>query len=414
MIDFETPLAIQREVETAKTVAVDMMRPIARQYDENEHEKPWDYINATWESKKNLGRAKLERDGPKDEKQEEHPSIDNMMLVHVIEMMSWGDAGIYFCTPHADLAGRAIDAVATQEQKERFLKRFTEGDPKWGAMAITEPGAGSDTAAIQCTATLDPGTDEWVLNGEKIFVTSGLMAAQESDGIVVVWATVDRSAGRAGIKSFVVESGTPGMAVTKVEDKLGIRASDTAAIVFDDCHIPHENILGSPEVHDKTRTRGFKGAMQTFNVSRPLAAAVSLGVGRAALEFVKGELEKNDVEIPYGVPRHKLTAIQRDVLEMEAQLKAAWLLTLRAVWMADMEMNNPVEASMCKAKVGEAVTWITQKAVELMGPLGYSRKLLLEKWMRDGKINDILEGTGQINKLIVARRILGFRSAQLK
>jgi acyl-CoA dehydrogenase len=281
-------------------------------------------------------------------------------------------------------------------------------------MAITESGAGSDTAAIQCTATLDPETNEWILNGEKIFVTSGLMAAQESDGIVVVWATVDRSAGRAGIKSFVVERGTPGMTVTKVEDKLGIRASDTASIVFDNCRIPYDNILGSPEVHDRTKTKGFKGAMQTFDASRPAVAASAIGIGRAALEFVKAELEKNGVEFPHGVPRHKLTAVQRDVLEMEAQLKAAWLLTLRAVWMADMKMHNPAEASMCKAKAGEAVTWITQKAVELMGPLGYSRKLLLEKWMRDAKINDIFEGTGQINKLIIARRILGFRSAQLK
>ena len=414
MIDFETPPLIQREVEIAQKVAVDLMRPIARQYDENEHEKPWDYINATWASQKVQSREKLKGDDLKDEKQGQHPPMGNMMLVHVIEMMAWGDAGIYLCTPHADLAGRAIDAVATQEQRERFLKRFTEGEPKWGAMAITEPGAGSDTAAIRCTATLDPETNEWILSGEKIFVTNGLMAAQESDGIVVVWATVDRSAGRGGIKSFVVEAGTPGMTVTKVEDKLGIRASDTAAIVFDDCRIPYENILGSPEVQDKARTKGFKGAMQTFNVSRPLVAAMAIGVGRAALEFVRGELKKHGVEIPYDVPRHKLTAIQRDVLEMEAQLKAAWLLTLRAVWMADMEMDNPAEASMCKAKVGEAVTWITQKAVELMGPLGYSRKLLLEKWMRDGKINDIFEGTGQINKLIVARRILGFRSAQLK
>jgi acyl-CoA dehydrogenase len=204
------------------------------------------------------------------------------------------------------------------------------------------------------------------------------------------------------------------MTVTKVEEKLGIRASDTAAIVFDNCRIPYENILGNPEVQDKTRTKGFKGAMQTFNVSRPLAAAVALGVGRAALEFVREALEKEGIEIPYGAPRHKLTVLQRGVLEMEARLKAAWLLTLRAVWMADMELNNPAEASMCKAKVGEAVTWITQKAVELMGPLGYSRELLLEKWMRDGKVNDIFEGTEQINKLIIARRILGFRSAQLK
>ncbi len=420
MIDFETPAVIQRNVEMIKMMAENMMRPVARYYDEHEHEKPWDYIDMVWEFQKasggftGVGTSRKEKSEKKDEEKKKRPPIGNMMLLHIIEMMSWGDAGIYLCTPDAALAGAAIQAVGTPEQKERFLKRFTEGKPKWGAMAITEPGAGSDTAAIQCTATLDPETNEWILNGEKIFVTSGLMAAQESEGIVVVWATVDRSAGRAGIKSFVVESGTPGMMVTKVEEKMGIRASDTAAIVFDNCRIPYENILGSPEVHDKTRSEGFKGAMQTFDASRPAVAASAIGIGRAALEFVKDELKKNGVEIPYGAPRHKLTAVQRDVLEMEAQLKAAWLLTLRAVWMADMKMHNPCEASMCKAKAGEAVTWITQKAVELMGPLGYSRKLLLEKWMRDAKINDIFEGTGQINKLIVARRILGFRSSQLK
>jgi len=422
MIDFEAPNVIQRNVEMIKMTAENMMRPVARQVDENEHEKPWDYINMVWEFQKMSGGftgiGKPKKDKPKDEAKAEakkkRPPIGNMMLVHIVEMASWGDAGIYLCTPDAALAGAAIQAVGTPEQQERFLTRFIEGEPKWGAMAITEPGAGSDTAAIQCTAALDPETHEWVLNGEKIFVTSGLMAAQESDGIVVVWATVDRSAGRAGIKSFVVERGTPGMTVTKVEDKLGIRASDTATLVFEDCRIPYENILGSPEVHDPTKTRGFKGVMQTFDASRPAVAASAIGVGRAALEFVKEALEENGVDIPYGVARHKLTAVQRDVLEMEAQLKAAWLLTLRAVWMADMRMNNPAEASMCKAKAGEAVTWITQKAVEWMGPLGYSRKLLLEKWMRDAKINDIFEGTGQINKLIVARRILGFRSSQLK
>jgi acyl-CoA dehydrogenase len=398
MIDFELPNVAQRNVETTKKVAQDVMRPIARQYDENEHQKPWDYVNAVWEL----------------EKAASDQMLDNVQYVHVVEMMSWGDAGLTLCRPGARLAGTAIQAVGTPEQKARFLTRFRQGDPKWGAMAITEPGAGSDTAAIQCTAALDPESNEWVLNGEKVFVTNGLMAAQESDGLVVVWATVDRAAGRAGIKSFVVEHGTPGMTVTKVEDKLGIRASDTAAIVFKDCRISYDNILGSPEVRDRTKSKGFKGAMQTFNASRPAVAAYAIGVGRAAVECVKAELEKNAVEIPYGAPRHKLTVLQRDVMQMEAQLKAAWLLTLRAMWMADAKMHNPVEASMCKAKAGEAVTWVTQKAVELMGPPGYSRELLLEKWMRDAKINDIFEGTGQINKLIVARRILGFRSAQLK
>jgi acyl-CoA dehydrogenase len=418
MIDFEAPDVIKRNIDIIKMTAENMMRPIARQYDENEHEKPWDYINMVWEFQKATGGlggfGKPKKKKPPEEKKDKRPPIGNMLVVHVIEMASWGDAGIYLCTPDAALAGAAIQAVGTPEQQERLLRRFTEGEPKWGAMAITEAGAGSDTAAIKCRATLDTETNEWVLNGEKIFVTGGLMAAQESDGIVIVWATVDPSAGRAGIKSFVVERGTPGMTVTKVEDKMGIRASDTATIVLDNCRIPYDNILGSPEVHDPTKTKGFKGAMQTFDASRPAVAASAIGVGRAALEFVKTELEKNGLEIPYGLPQHKLTAVQRDVLEMEAQLKAAWLLTLRAVWMADMRMNNPCEASMCKAKAGEAVTWITQKAVELMGPLGYSRKLLLEKWMRDAKINDIFEGTGQINKLIVARRILDFRSSQLK
>ncbi len=419
MIDFEVPGVIQRNVEMVKMVAENMMRPVARQYDENEHEKPWDYINMVWEFQKASGgffggSDKPKKEKPEGEEKKKRPPIGNMMLVHVVETMSWGDAGIYLCTPDAALAGAAIQAVGTPEQKARFLKRFTESEPKWGAMAITEAGAGSDTAAIKCRARLDPETNEWILNGEKVFVTNGLMAAQESDGIVVVWATLDPSAGRAGIKSFVVERGTPGMSVSKVEDKLGIRASDTATIVLEDCRIPYENILGSPEVQDRTKTKGFKGVMQTFDASRPAVAASAIGVGRAALEFVKAELQKHGVEVPYGAARHKLTAVQRDLLQMEAQLKAAWLLTLRAAWMADMRMDNPAEASMCKAKAGEAVTWVTQKAVELMGPLGYSRKLLLEKWMRDAKINDIFEGTGQINKLIVARRILGFRSSQLK
>jgi len=239
---------------------------------------------------------------------------------------------------------------------------------------------------------------------------------EDSDGIVVVWATVDKSAGRAGMKSFVVEAGTPGMRVEKLEKKLGIRASDTATIIFEDCRIPYENILGSPEVRklDKTKTAGFQKAMATFDATRPIVAAQALGVGRAALDFVKETLEKEGIEIRYGLPRNKLSALERDVMDMEAHYKAAKLLTLRAIWMLNQGQPNNLEASMAKAKTGLAVTRITQKAVELMGPLGYSRKYLLEKWMRDAKINDIFEGTGQINMLIVARRVLGYSRDQLK
>jgi len=213
-----------------------------------------------------------------------------------------------------------------------------------------------------------------------------------------------------------VEAGTPGMKVEKLEKKLGIRASDTATIVFENCRIPYENILGSPEVRDTTRgdNAGFRRAMATFDATRPIIAAMALGVGRAALDFVKEELERQGVKLRYGTPRTKLTAIERDVMEMESAYKAAKMLMMRAVWMMGQFQPNNLEASMAKAKAGLAVTRITQKAVEIMGPMGYSRKWLLEKWMRDGKINDIFEGTGQINMLVVARRVLGFSSRELK
>ena len=396
MIDFELTAEEEASIEAAHKEAEEILRPIARYYDENEHESPEELIKRMWEQEAagmlGLGIAAALR----------------------IEETCWGDAGLMLCNPGSGLGGAAILMTGTQEQQQRFLKKFSEGDPKWGAMAMTESGCGSDTAAISATAVQDG--DYWVLNGEKIFVTAGKRAVDESDGVVVVWATVDKSAGRAGMKSFVVEAGTPGMRVEKVENKLGIRASDTATIVFDDCRIPYENILGSPEVRklDKSQTAGFKRAMATFDATRPIIAAMALGVGRAALDFVKETLEKEGIEIRYNLPRHKLTAIERDVMDMEANYKAAKMLMLRAVWMMSQFQPNSLEASMAKAKAGLAVTKITQKAIELMGPLGYSRKNLLEKWMRDAKINDIFEGTGQINMLIVARRVLDYSREQLK
>ena len=276
-------------------------------------------------------------------------------------------------------------------------------------MAITEPHCGSDSAALQTTAVREG--DQWVLNGTKIYCTSGLMAAEKSDGFVVVWATVDKAAGRSGIKSFVVEAHTPGMTVVKCENKMGIRASDTAVIVFENCRIPLDNILGTADVQKSTE--GFKGAMATFDATRPLVAASALGIGRAAIEFTQSALEESGVKIRYGINAAKQTVIERDFMDMESDLHAARLLTWRAAWMMDRGQRNSLEASMAKAKAGLAVTRVTQKAVEILGPLGYSRKLLLEKWMRDAKINDIFEGTQQINMLIVARRILGYSSKQL-
>jgi acyl-CoA dehydrogenase len=418
-ISFEIPDKLKPGLQMTEALATGIMRDEARKLDENEHQRPATFISMTWPVMKDQQKRQLARLQRSEEEKKERkgPGLANINMIHTFEILSWGDVGQLLCMPSALLAGAAIEAVGTPEQQERFLRRFAEGDdPTWGAMAMTEPGAGSDTSAIQATATLDEDTNEWVLNGEKIFCTSGGLALNESDGVVVVWATVDRTAGRAGIKPFVIEANTPGVEVTKAEIKHGIRASDTVSIVFDDARIPYDNILGSPEVRkrDKSSTKGFKGAMQTFDASRPLIAASAMGVGRAALDFVKEKLAEEGIDIPYGLPAHQLSAVQRDVLEMEAQIKAAWLLTLRAASMLDHGQYNSLEASMAKAKAGQVVTFVTQKAVELLGPLGYSRAWLVEKWMRDAKINDIYEGTGQINTLIVARRILNYSSRELR
>ncbi len=406
MINFETPPEIDKRLEFVRRVARDEMRPKARHYDEHEHEVPWDFINLMWDTALKTGQSF--RSGTP--RPDQGPSVASTALVHVIESLSWGDAGIYLCGPGAGLGGAAIEATGTKEQKERFLARYREGKPKWASMAMTEPHCGSDTAAIRTTAVRDG--NEWVLNGEKIFVTSGHKSLIDSEGLSVIWATVDPSAGRAGIKPFVVEAGTPGLTVTKLEHKMGIRASDTASIVLQDCRIPLDNLLGSADVVD--RTKGFKGAMATFDATRPSVAASALGIARASIELLKDLLAQEEITIRYQTPRNLLSAIERDVVDMEAQLRAGWLLTLKAAWLMDQRRPNTVEASACKVKAGDVVTKVTQKAVELMGPVGYSRKLLLEKWMRDAKINDLFEGTGQINRLIIARRLLGYSSAQLK
>jgi acyl-CoA dehydrogenase len=419
-ICFEIPERLLQEREMVKAVALAFMRPFSRELDENEHARPMVFVKNMLPLLQQQQAKVLEKmhaaaqGGGNGGRKSGEPGTQYLRLMLMIEMLSWGDAAQYLCMPMGGLATSAIEAVGTIEQKERFLRRFAEGDqPVWGGMAMTEAGAGSDTSAIQTTAVLDEETQEWILNGEKIFCTSGGLALNESNGIVVVWATVDKKAGRAGMRPFVVEAGTPGVTVTKAEIKHGIRASDTVAISFQDARVPYDNMLGDVEVQTGRGTKGFKGAMKTFDASRPLVAASALGIGRAALDFVKEVLAQEGIEIRYNVPYHKQTAIERDVLEMEAQWKAAYMLTLRSISMLDHGEGNRLESSICKAKAGKAVTWITQKAVEILGPLGYSREWLVEKWMRDGKINDIFEGTGQINLLIVARSILDYTSQEL-
>jgi acyl-CoA dehydrogenase len=391
-----------------QSVAEGMMRPVSRHFDDNEHEVPWDYINFMHDAMKQLGGNGSTPDG--DEKPD-RPSIYYQRLAFMIEILSWGDTGLYLNTPVGLLGAAAVQATGTPEQKKRFLSKILGEKPVIDAMAMTEPHAGSEMPAQTRTTAVKEG-DEWILNGEKIFVTGGHKALVDTDGFVVIWATIDPEAGRRGVRPFVVEAGTPGCTVTKIEHKLGIRASDTVSILLQDCRIPFENILGSPEIKEKT-TKGFKGAMSTFDSSRPFVAASALGIARAALDLLKEVLEKEEVQIQYGLPRSRMSNLEREIVDMEVMLRSAWLITLKSVWMMDRKIPNTIEASMAKVRAGDVGVKITQRTVELLGPLGYSKELLLEKWFRDAKINDLYEGTGQINRLIVARRILGYSRHEL-
>ncbi len=421
-IEFEPPQPITQAQSVLKTVAEEMMRSRSRYFDEHEHEIPWDYIEFMHTAMKATGGGSLAprqagsnghgRDGRTDK----GPPIGYQLLASQIETLAWGDVGMYLVTPGGGLGTAAVQAAGSPEQKSKFLVRFGEDKPTFAAMCMTEPGAGSDTSAIRTRAVLDEKTNEWVLNGEKLFVTAGDKSFTRYErlgkGFIVVWASIDPSAGRSGMRAFVIESGTPGVRVVKLEHKMGIRVSDTATISLQDARVPFDHILGSPTV-EKT-SEGFKGAMATFDATRPLVSASGLGVARAALEFLKEKLAENGVQVRYGLPRQKLTNIEREVIDMEIMLKSAWLMVLKAVWMADNQKPNALESSMCKVKAGDVTTKITQKTVEILGPLGYSREFLAEKWFRDAKITDIYEGTGQINRLVVARHILGYSGSELR
>ncbi len=398
MINLEVTTKMSQVRGSMNGMAKGMLRPIARKYDEHEHENPKELD--MFRSIKIMNRPKKKKEG--EEKKADAPGGKklgaNLAMVITIEEMCWGDLGLLLSLPNAGLGNAAIMAVATDDQFERF-------GGKWASMAITEPGSGSDSGSITATAKLDG--DEWVLNGEKIFVT----CAERCD-IAVVWATVDKKAGKAGIKSFIVEKGTPGFKLDKLEHKLGIRASDTGTYVLQDCRIPKNNILGSAEI--KESGEGFKGVMKTFDNTRPLVASMALGVSRAALDFTREKIEESGITLDYNANPNNSSSLEKEFYLMEANHEAMRLLTWRAAWMMDNGEFNNTEASMAKAKSGRYATLITQKCCDLLGPLGISCENLAEKWMRDVKITDIFEGTGQIQHLIVARNVLELSSKELK
>jgi len=404
-INLEIPKKLEAFAQQAHDVAEHVFRPISRKYDRAEHQyaveldmlaKVMDGMReGAGHGVNGVGRAK--HHGQTNGAAREVRNGSNMAAVLGMTELCWGDVGLALTIPRQGLGNAAIAAVASEEQLERFKGR-------WAAMAITEPEAGSDSANIKTTAQLDG--DHYVINGEKIFVTCG-----ERADAIVVWATLDKSKRRAAIKPFVVEKGTPGLEVVRLDKKLGIRASDTATIRLSDCRVPRENLLGNPDISVE---RGFAGVMKTFDNTRPIVAAMSLGVARAALERTRELLAHEGILADYNRSFYRAPAAEAELYRMEAELEAARLLTLKAAWMADNALPNSKEASMAKAKAGRVGNAITLRCVELCAGAGYGETELLEKWARDSKILDIFEGTQQIQLLIVARRLLGKSSDQLK
>ena len=401
-INLEMPRKLEAVIDIAHEGAARMLRPISRKYDLDEHAYPFELdtlatlFEAMSESNKSLAGTDAFRDtqdGPKGNINGPNMSA----LVNALEI-AWGDIALLLSVPRQGLGNAAVSGVATDEQLQRLGKGI------WAAMAITEPSFGSDSAAVSTTAVLDG--DEYVINGEKIYVTAGSRATH-----IVVWATLDKSRGRAAIQSFIVPREYPGVSVERLEHKLGIKASDTAAIRFDNVRVPQDFLLGSPEIQVE---KGFAGVMETFDNTRPIVAAMAVGVARAALEELRTILTDAGIDISYDKPPHAQSAPAAEFLRMEADWEAGYLLTLRSAWQADNAIPNSKEASMGKAKAARVASDITLKAVEMAGTTGYSEQTLLEKWARDSKILDIFEGTQQIQLLVVARRLLGLSSAELK
>ena len=323
----------------------------------------------------------------------------NLFGVLGAEELSWGDPGLLLCLPGPGLGGPPVRASGTPEQRKRFLSifRFDDDTPlRWGAYGLTEPAAGSDVAGIRTTCRKDG--KHWVLNGRKCYITNGARASWN-----VIFATIDPSLGRAGHRAFVVEKGTPGFAVGRIEDKMGLRASETAELVLEDCRVPEENLLGGEEKY--VSKEGFMTAMKTFDNTRPLVGAMALGIGRAAYEYAC-EFVKTHYDLSRPIPRY--AAITERLARIGRSLEAARTLTWRAAWMADEGVPNAKEASMSKAMAGQAAIRACIEAIEICGAEGSIAKdhQLLEKWFRDIMVYDIFEGTGQIQRIVISKRLI--------
>lgn len=328
------------------------------------------------------------------------PSEVNRTAAVGAEELAWADAAMLLCMPGPGLGGPPVRGTGTPEQRKRFFGMFTgmdTGPLRWGAYGLTEPGAGSDVAGIRTSCRKDG--KHWVLNGRKCYITNGGRAVW-----TVIFATVDPSLGRAGHRAFVVEKGTPGFEVGKIEEKMGLRANETAELVLEDCRVSEDNLLGGEEAY-VSKEGGFMTAMKTFDNTRPLVGAMAVGIGRASYEYARDFVKDNYL---LGRPIPRYAAIAEKLAKMGRRLEAARSLVYRATYMADMGIPNAKEASMAKAAAGQAAIAACIDAIEICGAHGTlaTDHALLEKWFRDIKVYDIFEGTGNIQRVVISKRIM--------
>ena len=376
-----------------RNFARDVIRPVAAKHD-REESVPWEVMRAARQADLS-GLNWIQKVGA---------DPDGLVGVIHTEELHWGCAGIALAISASSLAAAGIAAAGTPEQVGRWVTEcYGVGDDlKLGAYAVTEAGAGSDVKSLRTTARLDG--DEWVLNGTKVFISNGGIA-----DVTVVVATVDPELGHRGQASFVVPKGTPGLSQGKKESKLGIRASQTAEVVMEDCRIPAEYLLGGMDKLNKKLERArsgastgrSSGALATFEMTRPLVGASALGIAQAAYEWTLEHLEDR---VEDGTPLMEQQRVQQVLADVATEIEAARLLVYRAAWMGrnGMPMTGG-QGSMSKLKAGDVTMWVTTALMDLVGPYAQTTECPLEKWFRDAKIYQIFEGTAQVQRLVISR-----------
>jgi alkylation response protein AidB-like acyl-CoA dehydrogenase len=316
-------------------------------------------------------------------------SADYLSYVIAVEELSRVDASIgVTLSAHTSLAGWPVYKFGTEEQKQKYLRAMAEGR-SMGAYCLTEPGSGSDAAGMKTTAVLDG--DEWILNGSKIFITNGGYA-----DINIVFAQTNPELKHKGITAFIVEKSFPGFSVGKKEKKLGIRSSATTEVIFEDCRVPKENLLGQVG-------EGFKIAMMTLDGGRNGIAAQALGIAQGALDHAVAYAKER---VQFGKPISKLQATQFKLADMATKIEAARLLTYQAAWREDQGISYGLQSAMSKLFAGDISMEVTIEAVQVFGGYGYTREYPVERFMRDAKITQIYEGTNEIQRLVIGSFLL--------